>query len=102
MAVIGLKYKGAGAYRPGLPAHDMDAADIGSISSRQKRGPDELIAEAVSSGLYSVIDDEPEPQPVAEPEPDPSDSPESTTEVSPEPDGTQDAPAPAKKTKKAS
>lgn len=68
MALIGLRYVGDGAYRPSLPARDMDAAEMAAVATAQKRSVEELAAEATACGLYQVITDEPEAPAAAEPE----------------------------------
>lgn len=50
--LILMKYVAKGAHRPGLPTNDIDAAEIADLAIRQKRSPDEIIAEGIGSGLY--------------------------------------------------
>jgi hypothetical protein len=67
MSVIALRYIGAGAYRPSLPARDLDADDIAFNAAFGKRSVAEFVAEALGCGLYRAIYDvEPEPEPIAE------------------------------------
>lgn len=60
MAVLMLRYRGNGAYRPGLPAHDLDRAELDAIAAGRKVDVDALVEEAVGSGLYLPITDAPE------------------------------------------
>ena len=48
-----LRFIGAGAYRPDMPARDMDAAEIAVFAKRRGIDPDEFIADALGSGLYA-------------------------------------------------
>lgn len=52
--VIALRYRGDGAFRPSLPARDLDAADIAASAAVQNRSLEEFLAEAVGCGLYDV------------------------------------------------
>ena len=52
-----LRYIGAGAYRPDLPARNIDAAELAVIATRAKTSTDTIVERARSSGLY-IIDGE--------------------------------------------
>ena len=57
--LIALRYVGEGAFRPSLPARDLDQADIATTAGAQKRSVEELVAEALGSGLYHGVYAEP-------------------------------------------
>lgn len=63
--VIALRYVGDGAYRPSLPARDLDHDDIAAVAAAQKRTSAALVAEALDCGLYRPTYDV-EPEPVVE------------------------------------
>jgi hypothetical protein len=50
--VLALTYIGGGAYRPTLPARDLDADDIAATAAQQKRTVEAFVAEALACGLY--------------------------------------------------
>ena len=68
MPVLMLRYRGNGAYRPGLPARDIDRAELDAIAAGRKIDVDDLAEEATGSGLYLAVLDEPDvPRETTEP-----------------------------------
>jgi hypothetical protein len=56
MTVQRLTYRGDGAFRPGLPARDIDRSDLEALGATQKRDIADIVAEAVGSGLYVAVE----------------------------------------------
>lgn len=56
MTVLRLDYRGEGAFRPGLPARDLDRADLEALSATSKRDIADIVLEAVGSGLYTAVE----------------------------------------------
>lgn len=54
-----LTYSGDGRFINGIPARDLDAADIEALASRSVTSADALRSELIASGIYEAAPAEP-------------------------------------------
>jgi fructose-specific phosphotransferase system component IIB len=58
MSTIAATYRGAGATRPGLPARDIDAAELRFLAAGRKVDVETFVEQLVDTGLYVATSDD--------------------------------------------